>query len=92
MQRSPDGWFEATAPAGSRRSGGGLRYRYRLSDGTLVPDPASRAQPDDVHGPSLVVDATAYHWRNAGWHGRPWHETVIYELHAGAAGRLPRRR
>jgi malto-oligosyltrehalose trehalohydrolase len=91
MRSSPDGWFEATAPgeAGPGGSGpgeAGLRYRYRLSDGTLVPDPASRAQPQDVHGPSLVVDATAYHWRNAGWQGRPWRETVMYELHAGTMG------
>ena len=34
-QRSPDGWFEATAPCAA-----GARYRYRLADGTLVPDPA----------------------------------------------------
>ena len=46
MQRSPDGWFEADAPCPA-----GTRYRYRLADGMLVPDPASRFQPDDVHGP-----------------------------------------
>ena len=89
MRRSPDGWFEATVPAGTGPAGtggAGLRYRYRLSDGTLVPDPASRAQPEDVHGPSLVVDAIAYHWRNAGWQGRPWREAVLYELHAGTMG------
>ncbi len=85
MQRSADGWFAATLPAGTGQ-GAGLRYRYRLSDGTLVPDPASRAQPDDVHGPSMVVDATAYQWRNPGWQGRPWRETVLYEFHAGALG------
>jgi malto-oligosyltrehalose trehalohydrolase len=100
MQRSPDGWFETTLPKGTEAGTGqaaGLRYRYRLSDGTLVPDPASRAQPDDVHGPSMVVDATAYQWRNPDWQGRPWRETVLYELHAGALGgfrgvmkRLPR--
>ena len=86
------GWFTATAacPAGAR-------YRYRLADGTLVPDPAARAQADDVHGQSLVVDPTTYRWRNPGWTGRPWRETVLYELHAGVmggfagvAGELPR--
>ena len=51
-----------------------------------MPDPASRAQADDVHGPSLVVDPRAYRWRNADWRGRPWHETVLYELHAGLLG------
>jgi maltooligosyltrehalose trehalohydrolase len=81
MTRSPDGWFEAIgqAPAGSR-------YRYRLSDGTLVPDPASRCQAGDVHDPSIVVDPKAYAWRNTSWRGRPWPETVLYELHPGTSG------
>jgi maltooligosyltrehalose trehalohydrolase len=80
MACSPDGWFEAvTRVAGSR-------YRYRLSDGTLVPDPASRSQPDDVHGPSRVINPRAYAWRNPGWIGRPWRETVLYELHVGILG------
>lgn len=81
MRRAPGGWFEAVAHCPP-----GTRYRYRLSDGTLVPDPASRFQPDDVHGPSQVVDPRAYRWRNAAWRGRPWHETVVYELHAGVFG------
>jgi maltooligosyltrehalose trehalohydrolase len=81
MTRSDDGWF-----TGETNSGAGTRYRYRLDDGRLVPDPASRAQMNDVHGPSLVVDPTAYRWRNAEWRGRPWHETVIYELHVGVLG------
>jgi malto-oligosyltrehalose trehalohydrolase len=51
-----------------------------------VPDPASRAQADDVHGDTVVVDPSAYAWRNAGWRGRPWHETVLYELHCGVMG------
>ncbi|MBV9252460.1 MAG: malto-oligosyltrehalose trehalohydrolase [Acetobacteraceae bacterium] len=81
MRRSPDGWFETTAELAP-----GARYRYRLADGMLVPDPASRAQADDVHDPSVVVDPKAYEWRHPGWKGRPWHETVFYELHAGVFG------
>jgi len=81
MERAPGGWFEAVA-----RCPPGTRYRYRLSNGMLVPDPASRFQPDDVHGPSQVIDPRAYRWRNTGWRGRPWHETVVYELHAGVFG------
>jgi maltooligosyltrehalose trehalohydrolase len=81
MTRSTEGWFEAHAPCGA-----GARYRYRLADGLAVPDPASRAQADDVHGPSLVVDPRAYRWKHPAWRGRPWHETVLYELHAGALG------
>lgn len=48
-----------------------------------MPDPASRYQPDDVHGPSVVVDPRSYRWRHPEWQGRPWHETVLYELHLG---------
>src|SRR2546423_1708950 len=81
MQRLPDGWFEAEVPCGANAA-----YRYRLQDGLAVPDPASRAQPEDVHGPSLVVDPRAYRWRNLEWHGRPWDDTVLYELHAGTFG------
>jgi 1,4-alpha-glucan branching enzyme len=60
----------------------GRRYNFQLPDGMLVPDPASRYQPFDVHGPSEVVDPN-YAWKVA-WNGRPWHEAVIYELHIGA--------
>jgi malto-oligosyltrehalose trehalohydrolase len=81
MVRSHDGWFEVEAPAAA-----GVRYRYRLDDGRLVPDPASRAQADDVHGPSLVVDPAAYEWKHADWSGKPWTTTVLYELHVGALG------
>jgi malto-oligosyltrehalose trehalohydrolase len=81
MTRSPDGCFEAVAncPAGAA-------YRYRLADGMLVPDPASRAQAGDVHDMSVVIDPYAYVWRNADWRGRPWCETVLYELHIGVLG------
>ena len=61
-------------------------YIFVLPDGMRVPDPAARAQSGDVHDPSLVVDPRAYDWQNDGWRGRPWHEAVIYELHAGLAG------
>ncbi|NEJ03744.1 alpha-amylase family glycosyl hydrolase, partial [Rhizobium ruizarguesonis] len=51
-----------------------------------VPDPAARAQWQDIAGPSLVVDPQRYQWQHADWQGRPWHETVLYELHVGALG------
>jgi malto-oligosyltrehalose trehalohydrolase len=49
-----------------------------------VPDPASRFQPLDVHGPSEVIDPAEYEWNDADWRGRPWEECVVYELHVGA--------
>ncbi len=81
MRRDPAGWFEAESGCGA-----GTRYRYILVDGTAVPDPASRFQPEDVHGPSQVIDPAAYAWQHQDWTGRPWAEAVIYELHAGCFG------
>ncbi len=60
----------------------GARYRFEV-DGRAVPDPASRFNPDDVHGPSEVIDPAAYDWADGAWRGRPWHEAVLYELHVG---------
>ena len=55
-------------------------------NGQAVPDPASRFQPEDVHGPSQFIDSASYQWRHADWRGRRWEETVLYELHVGACG------
>ena len=79
MTKLPRGWFELEVEG----AGAGTRYRYILPDGLAVPDPASRFQPEDVHGPSEVIDPRAYPWRDQGWRGRPWEETVFYELHVG---------
>jgi maltooligosyltrehalose trehalohydrolase len=81
MRQSSGGWFEIEADCGA-----GTQYRYQLDDGTMVPDPASRAQSADVHGPSVVVDPSAYQWRNKQWGGRRWAETIFYELHTGLLG------
>jgi len=80
MMAIGEGWHELVVP----EAGPGTLYRFRLPDGVLVPDPASRFQPSDVHGPSEVVDPHAYRWGDGDWTGRPWHETVLYELHIGA--------
>ncbi|HSR72792.1 MAG TPA: malto-oligosyltrehalose trehalohydrolase [Kiloniellales bacterium] len=76
---SGEGWFECTTDEARP----GTRYAFVLEDGKRVPDPASRFQPNDVHGPSLVVDPKAYAWQHGAWRGRPWAESVIYELHLG---------
>ena len=79
MVRDADGWHRivlAEARAGDR-------YRYRLPSGLRVPDPASRFNPDDIHGASQVIDPRAYSWHDADWRGRAWEEAVIYELHIG---------
>ena len=61
----------------------GTEYQFVLQDGMAVPDPASRAQKGDVNGPSVVIDPGRYQPINPDWAGRPWEETVIYELHIG---------
>lgn len=79
MTARGDGWFELTTDAARP----GSLYAFQLSDSMRVPDPASRQQAEDVHGPSMVVDPLSYQWRHADWRGRPWHEAVLYELHTG---------
>ena len=61
----------------------GTRYRYRLDGGDELPDPASRWQPDGVHGPSAVVDPTAFPWTDELFQAPPLPELVLYELHVG---------
>jgi len=80
MARQPDGWHELITIGAHP----GTLYRYVVADGLRVPDPASRFQPQDVHGPSEVIDPGAYDWRDSDWRGRPWSELVIYEIHVGA--------
>ncbi len=79
MRRGAAGFFEAFV-ADARA---GTLYRFELLDGKRVPDPASRFQPHDVHGPSEIVDHAAYRWRDD-WPGRDWDDIVLYELHLGA--------
>ncbi|MEH6564297.1 MAG: malto-oligosyltrehalose trehalohydrolase [Halopseudomonas sp.] len=81
LQPQADGWFEATVAVGA-----GVEYCYRINDRLEVPDPASRQQRRGPHSPSLVVDPQSYSWDTPDWQGRPWEETVIYELHVGALG------
>jgi malto-oligosyltrehalose trehalohydrolase len=80
MDRSGDGWHELETD----RAAAGSRYRFVLPDGTAVPDPASRFQPDDVHGPSELIDPESWQWSDDTWRPPPWDETVLYEMHIGA--------
>ena len=78
MEGTSGGWREAIVPAAA-----GMRYRFRIEGGLEVPDPASRRNPEDVHGPSEVVDPADFEWDDGAWSGRRWEEAVIYELHVG---------
>lgn len=79
MPRQDDGWFslETKAPAGTR-------YHYLIDQKHVVPDPASRYQPDSVHGESQIIDPESFWWQDSSWRGRPWSEAVIQEIHVGA--------
>jgi maltooligosyltrehalose trehalohydrolase len=83
-QRAPaeagrDGWWHA-AVQGARA---GTLYRWRIDDELEVADPASRHNPHGPHGASRLCDPLSFEWDEA-WQGRPWHETVLYELHVGS--------
>jgi maltooligosyltrehalose trehalohydrolase len=81
LQPEADGYFAAhvggVAP--------GARYMYRLDGRDPRPDPASRFQPEGVHGPSEVVDPSRYTWSDASWRGVSLDDLMIYELHVGTA-------
>jgi len=61
----------------------GLRYFYRINNEIDRPDPASNFQPEDVHGPSEVVDHSRFKWTDKKWKALPLNDYIIYELHAG---------
>jgi maltooligosyltrehalose trehalohydrolase len=61
----------------------GAKYFYRLSDSHERPDPASRRQPDGVHGPSELVDLRSFEWTDSNWKGVALEDSVFYELHVG---------
>ena len=81
LHHQDDGWYSTRVSCGA-----GTLYRFLINDTLSVPDPASRHQPKGTDGPSCVVDPAAFAWQHDDWQGRPWHETVIYELHPGACG------
>jgi maltooligosyltrehalose trehalohydrolase len=80
MDHCDGGWFELITDAAKS----GSHYHFRIDGERAVPDPASRFQPRDVHGPSEVIDPFAFEWRDQTWCGRRWEDAVIYELHVGA--------
>ena len=74
-----DGRFVGTVAA----AGVGSRYKFRLDGARSFPDPYSRFQPEGVHGPSEVIDPSAFTWSDGDWAGLSPDGLVIYELHVG---------
>ncbi|MGE5159491.1 MAG: malto-oligosyltrehalose trehalohydrolase [Gemmatimonas sp.] len=83
MQRGNNGWFSVEI-VGLKA---GARYKFRIDDDIDVPDPASDFQPEDVNGPSELIDHGRFHWQAIDWRGRPWRETVLTESHVGTFSR-----
>lgn len=80
MERDDEGWFSICTELAQV----GMEYMFKLSNSLMVPDPVSYLQTEDVHGPSVVFDHSTYDWGNdVNWKGRPWEETVLYEIHTG---------
>jgi malto-oligosyltrehalose trehalohydrolase len=79
MESHPGGWHTLDVPTAFN----GAHYGFRLGNGRVVPDPASRFQPNNVHGESQWIDSGAFRFE-APWTGRRWEEIVLYELHIGA--------
>ena len=75
-----DGWHSGVVDG----VGAGARYSYRLDgEDRLLPDPASRFQPDGVHGPSEVIDPSTFAWTDDSWPGVQLPGQVVYEMHVG---------
>ena len=80
MSLFSNGWHSATITEAHN----GSSYRFRIDGALLVPDPASRFQPNGPFGDSQVVDPHGFLWSDKRWVGRPWNEAIIYEIHVGA--------
>jgi len=78
LSPSGNGYFEAVVETAAP----GMRYFYQMEDRDF-PDPASRFQPESVHGPSELVES-GFAWQDEAWLGLPLEQFVLYELHVGA--------
>jgi maltooligosyltrehalose trehalohydrolase len=78
MQKDDGGYFHATVETDDL-----CRYFLVPEGKQEFPDPASQFQPEGVHGPSEVVDHSAYKWNDSNWKGIPFGELILYELHIG---------
>jgi maltooligosyltrehalose trehalohydrolase len=80
LTAEPEGYFSTRT---SQAKAGNL-YRYRLDRNEfLIPDPASRFQPQGPLGPSMIIDAARFRWHDSDWKGVKIAGQVIYEVHIG---------
>ncbi|RPJ84642.1 MAG: malto-oligosyltrehalose trehalohydrolase, partial [Acidobacteria bacterium] len=79
LEPEKNGYFSAVVDS----AGDGTCYRFRVDGRGQCPDPASRWQPEGVHGSSQVVDPTLFRWSDQDWKGIGSHGQVLYEMHIG---------
>lgn len=79
MERDGEGYFRAKVS----KILPGNRYLYVLDGKKERPDPASRFQPEGVHGPSCAVDPDIYKWNDSKWKGIALKDLIFYEVHVG---------
>jgi maltooligosyltrehalose trehalohydrolase len=79
LQSAEGGYWNAVSKALKP----GDLYRFSVDGKEPLPDPASLSQPEGVHGPSQVVDLSAYDWGDAGWRNHRQEDYLLYELHTG---------
>jgi maltooligosyltrehalose trehalohydrolase len=79
MERLNSGYFYADIENVEQ----GARYFFRFEDGRDRPDPASRFQPEGVHGPSELTDLAQFTWTDSSWRGQQMAKCVFYEVHVG---------
>lgn len=80
LRNESDGWFRLETYCEPDTA-----YHFVIDD-EPVPDPASRRQLRNLDGLSMVVDHRTYQWKCDSWLGRPWHESIIYQVHVGLLG------
>ena len=79
MERTRCGYHEAIVQDAQP----GDLYFFQLEDGNQRADPASRLQPQGVHGPSAIVNPE-FSWADQDWRGIALKDYIIYELHVGS--------
>src|SRR5579875_375921 len=79
MQLSDGGWWSVEA----KHAGPGTDYAFYVDGEGPFPDPRSRWQPEGIHGPSRLVDHSAFRWTDQNWQAKPLPSAIIYELHVG---------
>jgi maltooligosyltrehalose trehalohydrolase len=80
LEREPSGYFSGASDSARPE----MRYQFRLDgDSKLLPDPASRFQPEGPHGPSQIVNSSRFAWTDDRWRGVHIEGQVIYEMHIG---------